>query len=336
MKTPLFVLIFLILSVLAVGQPVSSSVRIAFYNVENLFDVQPDSSVSYHQFDSGGDHHWSESRYRKKLMMIYKTLVALGGKQPIALLGLAEVENEKVLEDLIFTTPLRQSNYKIIHFESPDHRGIDVALLYDATQFNPLYAKRIPVVNPDDSKFRTRDILYVKGLILNDTLQVFVNHWPSSYSGLMRNRPKRMLAARILKRTLDSIQTINYSANLMIMGDFNEPPDGPAIQFLTQNTHYFPLIKLNPEPHFGNAKGSIKRGSVWFVYDQMIVSKSLITDSTGLFVKDKSFHIFDVGFLLERDSKYSGWKAFRSYEGFRYHGGISDHLPVYVDVSAVK
>ncbi|MBN2614122.1 MAG: endonuclease [Bacteroidales bacterium] len=296
--------------------------------------MQSDSSVAYNQFDSDGDHHWNEYRYRKKLMMIYKTLVALEGNLPVAIIGLAEVENKKVLSDLISQTPLNQKNYKIIHFESPDRRGIDVALLYQVAQFNPLYAKRIPVVSPEAPTFRTRDILYVKGLLLNDTVHVFVNHWPSSYSGLMRNRPKRLLAAHTLKQTLDSIQSINPHANLLVMGDFNETPGGPAIKFLTRNAES--LYNLDPKPDFGNAKGSIKRGSVWSVYDQMIVSKSLITDSTGLFVKDKSFHIFDVGFLLERDSKFSGVKAFRSYEGFKYHGGISDHLPVYIEISAVK
>lgn len=336
MKTPFFLSAFLLLSLIALGQPVSTPFRIAFYNVENLFDVQADSSISYHQFDTGGDHHWNESRYRKKLMMIYKTLVALAGKQSVALIGLAEVENEKVLMDLISKTPLHRNDFKIIHFESPDRRGIDVALLYDETKFNPLYATRIPVINPDDPTFRTRDILYAKGLFLKDTLHVFVNHWPSSYSGLMRNRPKRMLAARRLKLTIDSILFLNPGANLLIMGDFNEPPNGPSIKFLTETDHPYPLVKLIPRTVFRHAKGSIKRGSVWSVYDQIIVSKSLITDSAGLFVKDKSFHIFDVGFLLERDFKYSGWKVFRSYQGFKYHGGISDHLPVYVEISAVK
>ncbi|MBN2639053.1 MAG: hypothetical protein JXR65_08195 [Bacteroidales bacterium] len=311
----------------------NAQARLAFHNTENLFDIEKDT-LSHNNETQNTELYRNEFRYKKKLMMLYKTYVSMQNHQPLALIGLAEIENKKVLQDLLSKTPMVNLNYKIIHNESRDHRGIDVAILYDENQYYPIFSKPIQVINPTDSGFRTRDILYSKGMLLKDTLHIFVNHWPSSYSGLMKNRPKRLLAAQILKSNIDSILKINPNANIVVMGDFNEPPSAPGIQFLIHGVQQ--LYTLKGVSTFKNVTGTIKHNSVWQVYDEVIVSNSLITGSNGMFAKDKSFFIFDVGFLLEKDKKYTGWKTFRTYQGLKYNGGISDHLPVYIDLTSTK
>ena len=331
MKTPLFFLLFwIVLTFPLIAQ--QQKARIVFYNVENLFDAEADTALQYNQFDPKGDHHWNKMRYNRKLLNLYKVLIALGTPEPPAVIGFAEIENRKVLKALIGNTPLSNFHYNIIHYNSPDSRGIDVGLIYDEKQFTPFYSHSIAVINSEDPDFRTREILYVKGMLISDTVHLFINHWPSSYSGLMKNRPKRLLAAKTLSHVTDSILRITKNANIVVMGDFNEDFNGPATQYLT-NKQPFSLKKLNKVSTYATAKGTIKRGSIWHTYDRVLVSTVLLTHSGRLFVKDKSFHIFDVAFLMEKDEKYLGWKVFRTYVGYKYHGGISDHLPIYLDIT---
>lgn len=305
-----------------------------FYNVENFFDPIKDTTTSYNEFNTGGDHHWSFSRYRRKEENIYKALAAIGGWKGLSIIGLAEIENRKVLSDLVRHTPLHIENYRIIHYDSPDFRGIDVALLYRPRDFKPLFSKPIRIHDPSDQKFRTRDILYVKGILQNDTIHLFINHWTSSYGGLMRTIPKRMLEAKILMRQADSIYKTNHHARIIVMGDFNENAGDQGINLLTKKQpDSFSLIGVQPTPLFGIAKGTIKRGPQWDTFDQLYISKTMVIKGSSLFVKDKSFHIFDAGFILEKDEKNLGYKPDRSYLGYKYHGGYSDHLPIFFDLS---
>ncbi len=337
MKTFFLTVTFIFISLFYVHAQNNESVstyRIAFYNVENFFDTETDSTTTYNQFNHGGDHYWSFARYHRKMQNIYKALAAMGGWKGLSIIGLAEVESRKVLSDLIENTPLHFENYRIIHYDSPDFRGIDVALLYRPTDFNPLFSKPIHITDPSDCKFRTRDILYVKGLLLNDTVHLFINHWTSRYGGLMKTIPKRMLEARILMHNIDSIHKINHDAKIIVIGDFNENPDDQAVKILTKDSPgSCSLIGIHPTPLFGNAQGTIKSGTKWSIFDQLYISKNVNIIGSQLFVKEKSFHIFDEGFLLERDEKNLGYKPDRSYIGFKYHGGYSDHLPVFFDVS---
>jgi hypothetical protein len=315
----------------------TSTYRIAFYNTENFFDTEKDTTRSYNQFDRGSDHNWNLARYHQKEQHIYKVLAAMGGWKGLSIIGLAEIENEKVLSDLIENTPLHLENYRIIHFDSPDFRGIDVALLYRPKDFSPLFSAPIRISDPSDKKFRTRDILYVKGLLLNDTVHLFINHWTSRYGGLMQTLPKRKLEANILMHHVDSIFEINPKAKIIVMGDFNENPDDQSVKLLTKvYSDSCSLIRLTPSSLFGNAKGTLKSGTRWSQFDQVYISKNVNIKCAHLFVKAKSFHIFDAGFLLEKDEKNLGSKPNRSYVGFKYHGGYSDHLPIFFDVSVSR
>jgi endonuclease/exonuclease/phosphatase family metal-dependent hydrolase len=304
--------------------------RIAFYNVENFFDTEYDSTKRFNGFTPEGDHHWTKSRYYQKKRNIYKILAALGRWQGITLIGLAEIENRKVLEDLVNTTPLKKFDYGIIHYESPDKRGIDLGVLYLKNRFIPLESKPFHLKDPQNRNFTTRDILYVKGIVQGDTVHVFYNHWPSRYGGMMNTVRLRMLAAKRLVGLVDSVKKENPDAKIMVLGDFNDNREDESIRYLMDNEHDV-LRQLPYQSDFYNVSGTIKHHADWAVFDQVMVSDNLLNIS-ALHVKDGKMHIFDIDFLLINDNKDLGVKLNRTFIGFKYAGGFSDHLPVYVDL----
>ena len=317
------------------GQPAGNTksfLRIGFYNTENYFDPFADTTIGYNQFNPGGDHHWSAARYKIKRQHMFKVLAAMGRWHGMDIMAFAEIENRFVLEGLIKSTPLRDKNYGIIHFESPDHRGIDVGLIYRKSIFHPLFAKAIHVHDSADNNLRTRDILYVKGVAGFDTLQIFINHWPSRYGGLMATVSKRLLAAEYLREAVDSVCRENPNSYVLILGDFNETIADKGLQWISGYRKDCNILVLPPSYDFGKATGTIKSNSGWAIFDRILCSKNMTNSGSPVLVIGKSFHIFDAPFLLEQDEKNMGLKPNRTYNGFTYHGGFSDHLPVYVDV----
>jgi endonuclease/exonuclease/phosphatase family metal-dependent hydrolase len=315
------------------------SARIAFYNVENLFDVYDDSLTRDEEFTPEGPRHWNNNKFYKKINNTYKVIMALSESGPPAIVGLCETENRFVLKKLVYDTPLKNFNYRIIQFESPDWRGIDVALLYRANLFEPLFSVAIPVLFPFDTASRTRDILYVKGVLLDaDTINIFVNHWPSRYGGYMPTVPKRNFAAQVLKNKTDSILRINENAAILIMGDFNDGPQDESLSevlvaknpanYGLNNELYNLMLTKQDDWHYG----SLKYQQGWNRFDMMIVSGGLLDDTSALHISGKKATIFHAPFLLEIDKTHLGQKPNRTYIGFKYHGGFSDHLPVYLDI----
>lgn len=305
--------------------------RIVFYNVENFFDPYFDSTRVYNEFTQEGNLHWTYKKYEKKRKDLYKTLTAIGEWKPLTIVGLAEIENFLVLYELIEKTPLKYGHYKIVHFESEDFRGIETGVLYNTDLFNLIQSSRIKIRTEKDTSFKTRDIIYLKGLLGEDTLHLFYNHWTSRYRGLLESKDYRMLAARTLKQFTDSICDAVPGANILIMGDFNDSPTDESIQYLVNNgtCHFSPLQFSNRNK---DVKGTLKHHANWSYFDQAIVSEAMVAGSNGLRVADSTVHIFDADFLLTKDEKYLGLKPFRTNIGFKYNGGISDHLPVFVDV----
>ncbi len=330
-------LVVLFLSVKA-QEPQRSDYKIMFYNVENLFDTVDDTTKWDEQFLPDGDKHWTPWKYKTKLNNIAKVLVSAGGWQTPAVIGLCEVENAFVLEELTQKSPLKRLDYKVIHKESPDKRGIDVALLYQKDQFRPIYYETIPIHFPKNPKSKTRDILYVKGLAENkDTLHIFVNHWPSRWGGQMKTEHKRMFVASRLRHKVDSLFSFADKPNIVIMGDFNDAPTdksvletlkaNPPKEATQENTLYnllYPLSQTNDgtHPYQGH----------WAVLDHIIVSNYLLDKSNKIYTTIDSANPFRADFLLEDDKKYGGKKTFRTYIGFKYNGGFSDHLPVVLDL----
>ena len=304
--------------------------RVAFYNVENFFDTNYDSTKYFNGFTPEGDHHWTKTRYYKKRQHIYKVIAALGGWNGVSIMGFAELENRGILEDLISNTPLKKLNYGIVHFESPDKRGIDVGMIYLKNRFKVIDAVPIRVRNPENPGWTTRDILYVKGILQEDTVHLFYNHWPSRYGGMMNTVALRALAARTLQHAVDAVCVADTNAKVIILGDFNDNPDDNSIHILLHEGSCA-LEELTPAFDFGNTTGTIKHNADWAIFDQVMVSPALFF-SQGCHLENHLMHIFDDGFLLMEDDKNLGKKLNRTFVGFNYSGGYSDHLPVYIDL----
>jgi predicted extracellular nuclease len=311
-----------------------------FYNVENLFDTFDDTLTRDEEFLPKGDRYWSNRRFNDKLRRIFQVVMAVGEGNHPAIIGLCEVENRYVLEMLLERTPLGRMGYKIVHKESPDRRGIDVALLYHEKQFTPIQYNAITVTNPDDNEFATRDILYVKGTMKNSTVHYFVNHWPSKYGGTIETIPLRALAAKTLKTNIDSIFQMEKKAKIIILGDFNDDPFEESITRHLGAVSNFDTITDTIIYNLSNKSaaeglGTIKYRGKWELIDQVFVSGSMLKGE-GIITCENCFRIFESPFLMEKDEAYLGMKPFRTYIGFRYNDGFSDHLPVYIDLTYIE
>lgn len=308
--------------------------RILFYNVENLFYPEDDSLTNDDEFTPDGIRHWNYYKYRQKLLNIYKTLAAAGGWHGFDLIGLCEIENRKVLSDLITGTPLAKYNYRFIHKDSEDRRGIDVALLYREKKFHPVNVEYYKVLSHKDTAFRTRDILYTKGTLSGDTLHIFVNHWPSRWQGVLETQLYRNTAAMVLRKAVDSVIRATPDAKVIIMGDFNdEPGDVSLSQVLAAKIERDSVVDndlFNLSGLFVSkrVKGTIKYKGFWENMDQFIVSAKLLDAENGWYTGKEDVNIFSPEFLLEDEKNIPGKRPFRTYIGYRYAGGFSDHLPI--------
>ncbi|MCK5823304.1 MAG: endonuclease [Bacteroidales bacterium] len=313
--------------------------RIMFYNCENFFNVTHDTLKLDDQFLPDGDHYWNWGKYKHKVNNIAKVITAVGGWTPPDIVGLCEVENRYCLESLTKFSPLEKFNYQIIHKESPDRRGIDVAFLYQENTFTPISNNFIQIDFPFNKDKKTRDILYVTGYTnKHDTLHIFVNHWPSRWGGQLESEPNRMFVASVLKNSVDSIFETNKNANIIIMGDLNDEPDNKSLLETLKAHGEFNNIKnkelynLSYYLQFKKNICSHKYQGHWGTLDQIIVSGNLLLKNKKLYTSLDDAHVFKADFLLEKDDSYYGLRPFRTYLGFKYHGGFSDHLPVYLDL----
>lgn len=303
---------------------------IAFYNLENLFDAENDKHTLDNDFTPTGFKKWTLERYSSKRSKLARTIFNIGkeeNKYPPVLMGIAEVENQKVIKDLIATAPLDTLHYKYIHYESPDERGIDTALLYNPKYFKVISSEAVPLIveNLNGDQDTTRDILYVKGTLNNEAVHVFVNHWPSRRDGGDVTEYKRLVAATLIKEKMKLIETTELSPNYVVMGDFNDDPTSKSIQSLLKDTTlYNPMEKL----HFPKQRGSANYKKTWSLFDQILISHNFLNYEKGSHSFSKA-NIFDESFLKEKTGKYKG-NPHRTYAGSTYLGGYSDHFPVYV------
>ena len=334
---PILLLSLLILtgcSVKKIGK--TEIAKIAFYNVENLFDTIDDPNVNDEEFTPEGRQNWNSEKYATKLEHISQVFLSMDSSQAPALIGMAEVENRQVLEDLIQKSHLSDFKYKIIHQESPDFRGIDVALIYRPDIYDPIVNNWFAINFPFDSAYTTRDILYSKGNIFGDkVLHIFVNHWTSRSGGQEVTDTKRNFIATFLKSKTDSILSIEPNANILIMGDLNDNPTDVSItESLNALPISGPILKnklYNLSLHkFQNGEGTLYYNS-WDLFDQMIVSGNLLIENSSLIIAPSSIEIYNPDWIVFEDNK--GIKRpNRTASGNRYYGGYSDHLPVYITI----
>jgi predicted extracellular nuclease len=310
--------------------------RVMFYNAENAFDTINNPGTDDQEFLPSGPRHWNKYKYYDKINKIYKVIAAAGGWTPPEIIGLCEIENKSILKDIVRETPFSKYQYQIIHKNSPDHRGIDVAAIYNASKFKLISYRYIPVRLPEPYR-STREILYIKGWpVSSDTMHIYFNHWPSKWQGAMRSQPKRIKAAQVLRCQIDSLFKLDSNASILLAGDFNDSPEAESL------TKYLRAKRLEKAAEPGKLYnlsfewkdlhyGTYKYQGIWQILDQLIVSGSLLDTPNGLMTTPEDAQIMVTPYLLTEDKKYTGNKPFRSYLGYRYKGGFSDHLPVILD-----
>jgi predicted extracellular nuclease len=338
MKKILVLFISLLLLSISYGQNREKrNFKIMCYNVENYFDIVDDSLTNDEEFLPTGMRAWNYTKYQKKQANIGKVIAAIGGWDCPALVGLCEIESEKCLVDLTKYSGLKNMRYKYLHHESPDARGVDVALLYQSKMFKPFHNEPIKIVFPQAPKSTTRDILFASGIIpTGDTLHVFVCHFPSRLGGELESEDRRMYVASVVRAKVDSLMAKNCRPNIVIMGDFNDFPCNksmlevlkakPLNDSISSRQLYNLMYKIHAE-----GKGSNKHLGQWGALDQIIVSGNLLDPTQKMFTIQSDVHFFGPDFLLENDNTFLGKQPFRTYEGMKYHDGFSDHLPIYTD-----
>ena len=309
---------------------------IAFYNVENLFNTQNDSLVFDDERTPYGKYHWTQKRYQKKIENISQVISKIGfgvtGTTP-DIIGLCEVENSELIQDLINHSHLVDNEYGIVHSDSPDERGIDVALVYKKTTFLPTSFKSVRLLLFDEEGYRnyTRDQLVVGGLLDDEEIFIIVNHWPSRGGGEMRSKPNRIKAAQLNKRLMDSLRYLNPKVKIISMGDFNDDPVDDSLKKVLKSVGnpksvdstslYNPMEKL-----FNKGIGTLAYRDRWNVFDQMLLTPNFLSKNKGYFFWKAG--IFNPDWLKNKEGRYRGY-PYRTYVGTTYLGGYADHFPVY-------
>ncbi|MEX1189692.1 MAG: endonuclease [Bacteroidia bacterium] len=312
--------------------------RVMFYNVENLFDAVDDPKIDDEDFLPSAENNWTEERLNTKLNQIAEVINAVGKTGILPdIVGFSEVENRRVLDFLITRTALGKQGYSVIHYDSPDKRGIDVALIYRKDRIKPIKFTTYPVIFPGDMDKPTRDILYMKAELPNKAmLNILVNHWPSRSGGQAKTEPKRIMAANTAKRLCDSISFNDKQANILLMGDFNDYPDNISIveslgaqgDTTSDNAGLYNMMAWQK----AEGVGSHQYKGDWGFLDQFIISDGLRKGENGVSTYFKNAYVFRADFLVEKNEKYGNWQPKRTYGGRKYLGGYSDHLPIVLDL----
>lgn len=317
--------------------------RIVFYNVENLFDTKDNPKKNDDDFLPDGKQHWTDYRYWKKLNDISKVISSINEGYPPSLVGLCEIENATVLDDLTQKAALNRHKYKYIVTNSSDDRGMNVGLLYQRDEIKILDKKEYRPHFKNEPNKKTRNILHVAGKIVNgDTLDIFVCHLHSRVEGIKKTSPYREQATVLIKLKVDSISKIRKKANIIIMGDFNDYPSSRSVAEVlkagdpNKNISNKNLYNLFYNEVKDKKTGSYKYRGKWDFMDQFIVNGNLLISDSNIKIKDKKAYVYSSDYLLEDDQKYGGKKPLRTYLGFKYIGGTSDHLPIYMDIIIKK
>jgi len=312
-------------------------VSIGFYNLENLFDTIDTPEVRDTEFTPSSAKAWNTQKYYEKLDNMAKVIseIALDiTPEGLAVLGVCEVENKEVLEDLVKRPALKDRNYQIVHYNSPDKRGIDVALIYQASMFVPESSFHFPLTIEGKLDFYTRDQLLVNGKLLGEEVHFLVNHWPSRSGGEERSLPLRNAAGDLSRSISNFILSMDSKAKIITMGDLNDDPFNASVsehlkatsnlQLLKENYFYNPFALLhNPDNY-----GTLAYRGKWNLFDQIILTPALLKGKKNKWHFEKAF-VFDADYLRNADGKYKDL-PFRTYGGNTYLGGYSDHFPVYI------
>lgn len=309
---------------------------VGFYNVENIYDTLDAPDVDDAEFLPGTAKDWNSKRYWSKLDRMAGVIASMGKDlhpQGLAILGLAEVENSAVVEDLVARPALKDRGYRVVHEDGPDRRGVDVALVYNPRLYKVYAHKSYRLSLPSDAAFRTRDQLLVSGVLDGDTTHVIVAHWPSRRGGQAASEPKRRAAAELGRRIIDSLLAINAEARILYMGDLNDDPVNVSLtRHLRATGNKAKAVRgtlFNPmfEP-YQKGIGTLAWRDSWNLFDQICVSPGLVTGAVGRY-KYYGVRIFNEPYLRQKEGNFAGY-PFRTYVGDAYQEGYSDHFPVFL------
>lgn len=314
---------------------------VGFYNLENLFDtiIDPDTTkILQDEFTPNGKNRWTTPKYNEKLGNMARVISELGTDvtpDGVAILGVAEVENRLVLEDLVKQPSIKNRNYKVVHHDSPDKRGVDVGLIYNPTYFKNVSSKSFTLKIPNDTNFFTRDQLLVSGELHGERIHVIVAHWPSRRGGEKKSKPKRNAAAQLARSIVDSLQNYDPNAKIFFMGDLNDDPVDISVQGHLKAVGKQELAvqgKLfNPfEDFFKKGIGTLGYNDAWNLFDQVIISQPLLGEDYSSLKFYKAV-VFNKPYLKTAEGKFKGY-PYRTFSFNEYIGGYSDHFPVYLFV----
>jgi len=310
---------------------------IGFYNLENFYDTINDPVKNDEEFLPEGANHYTGAVYLDKVSKLSDVISLIGTDvtpDGLALMGCAEIENDTVLTDLVHSPKLVARGYKIVHYNSPDIRGVDVGLLYNPKYFTPKFSEPlfVPLVEPDGAPRYTRDVLYVEGSLLGEPIYVFVNHWPSRRGGEEASAPARAIAAQVSKHKIDSITKINPDAKIVLMGDLNDDPVSPSVTKVIGATGEKSEVQrgkmFNPwMAYYKEGVGTLAYNDAWNLFDQIIISSGWLNkNQTGFFFKEA--RIFSKPWMVNQEGRYKGYPK-RTYDYNKYIGGYSDHFPTF-------
>ena len=311
---------------------------ISFYNLENLYDTIDNPMVDDNEFTPAGPKKYNGEIYFDKLQKLSTVIAEMGAdKTPDgpAILGVAEIENDTVLADLVRHPLIAKRNYKIVHYDSRDARGVDVGLLYNPKYFIVEASNKLFVQLPSGAKdaYYTRDVLWVKGKLDGETMHIYVNHWPSRRGGEKRSEPGRMAAAKVCRDHMDSILKAEPDAKFVVMGDLNDDPLNKSITEVIGAKAEIEEVKdkdmYNPWTELYNKGiGTLAYQDAWGLFDQILISGTWLShDQSGFFFKSR--YIFNKPYLVENMGRYKGYPM-RTWDGNIYRGGYSDHFPTYI------
>lgn len=308
---------------------------VGFWNIENLYDTIDSPDTDDKEFLPEAANQWTGKRYEAKIKQLGEVISQMGTEvtpDGVAILGLCEVENRSVLEDLVKTEKLKSRKYEIVHYDSPDLRGVDVALLYQPKYFKVTASKKFKVILPQDPTHPTRDVLLVSGNFLGEPMHFMVNHWPSRRGGEERSKPGRMAAAKVCRKVVDSLTNIDPKAKVIIMGDLNDDPNCESLEMGLKAREKKTGLKEGElyntsYQNWKNGIGTLAYRDIWNLFDQIIITQALINDDYKTFTFQK-YKIFNKAFVREDSGNFKGYPL-RTYAGGTYRGGYSDHFAVY-------
>ncbi len=308
---------------------------VGFYNLENLYDTLDAPGVDDAEFLPGSAKQWGSKRYFRKLDKLANVISAMGKDlhpQGLALLGVSEVENRTVLEDLVKRAPLKDRHYQVVHVDGPDRRGVDVGLIHNPDLFK-VYAHKSYRLHMADSSFRTRDQLLVSGVLDGDTVHVIVAHWPSRRGGEKASAPNRKAAAELGRHIIDSLLARRADARILYMGDLNDDPVNVSVtRFLRASGDKTKAVDgtfFNPmHTPYQKGIGTLAWRDSWNLFDQICISPALVSGTGGQY-KYYGVRIFNEPYLKQQDGNFAGYPS-RTFVGDTYQDGYSDHFPVFL------